>query len=70
MIIIAIKYISFYSLQFISFMFLFSVLGYYVFVFDWGGNMTWSAINAIILLMASSFSIAIYYLVGKLKLVL
>lgn len=69
MIKIAIKYISIYTLMIFSFMLFFCVVGYYIFVFDWGNNIIHSAINAVILISLIGVSIAIYYLAEKIRLV-
>lgn len=69
MIKIAIKYISIYTLMMFSFMLFFCVVGYYIFVFDWGNNIIYSAINAVILTSLIGASIAIYYLAEKIRLV-
>lgn len=69
MIKVAIKYISIYTLMMFSFMLFFCVVGYYIFVFDWGDNIIYSAINAVILISLIGASIAIYYLAEKIRLV-
>ncbi|PNS10113.1 hypothetical protein COO59_19200 [Mixta theicola] len=69
MIKIAIKYIFIYSLMIISFMLFFCVVGCYIFVFDWGGNVICSAVNGVILISLVGASIAIYCLAEKIRLV-
>lgn len=51
----------------ISFMLFFTVLGYYVFVFDWGVSTFEITINAALLIFSMATSIAIYYFAEKLK---
>lgn len=65
-----IKYFLVYALMLVSFMLFFSIIGYYLFVFDWGNSMLWSAINALMLLILICASIAIYYFAEKIKLLL
>lgn len=70
MIKVIIKYFLVYALMLFSFMLFFSVIGYYLFLFNWGNDLKWSAINALMLLVLICASIAIYYFAGKIKLIL
>lgn len=51
----------------LSFMLFFTVLGYYVFVFDWSVSTFEVTINAALLIFAVAASIAIYYFAEKIK---
>jgi 5-bromo-4-chloroindolyl phosphate hydrolysis protein len=48
-------------------MIFFTTLGYYVFVFSWGGSVMEIAINAVLLISLVIASIAIYYFAEKMK---
>jgi len=63
----AIRYIGVYLMLLLSFMLFFTVLGYYVFVFDWSVSTFEVTINAALLIFAVAASIAIYYFAEKLK---
>lgn len=62
-----IKYIFVYLMLLVSFMIFFTTLGYYVFVFSWGGSIMEIAINAVLLISLVIASIAIYYFAEKMK---
>jgi len=62
-----IKYIFVYLMLLVSFMMFFTTLGYYVFVFNWGGSVMKIAINAVLLISLVIASIAIYYFAEKVK---
>lgn len=63
----AIRYIGVYLMLLLSFMLFFTVLGYYVFVFDWSVSTFEVTINAALLIFAVAASIAFYYFAEKLK---
>lgn len=62
-----VRYIFVYFLLLVSFMLFFTSLGYYIFVFNWGGSILKIAINALLLISVIALSIAIYYLAEKMK---
>lgn len=62
-----ITYVAVYALLFISAMLLFTVVGYYFFVFAWSGSTIKQAVNALILVVSLSASVAVYYVAEKLK---
>jgi len=57
-----------YALLFMSAMLLFTVVGYYFFVFTWDSSTIKQAVNALILVVSLSASAAVYYVAEKLKL--
>ncbi len=61
------KYVVVYLMLIVSFMLFFSILGYYIFVFDWSATTLVITINAILLIILLVASIAIYYFAEKLK---
>lgn len=61
------KYIIVYLMLIVSFMLFFSVLGYYIFVFDWSVTTLEITINAALLIILLVASIAIYYFAEILK---
>ncbi|HAZ77405.1 MAG TPA: hypothetical protein DCX28_13405 [Enterobacteriaceae bacterium] len=63
-----ITYMAVYALLFMSTMLLFTVVGYYFFVFTWAGSTIKQAVNALILVVSFSASVAVYYVAEKLKL--
>jgi hypothetical protein len=56
-----------YALLFMSAMLLFTVVGYYLIVFEWAGSTIKQAVNALILVVSLSASVAVYYVAEKLK---
>lgn len=63
-----IAYIAVYVLLFVSLILFFTVAGYYLFVFEWVGSTIKQAVNALILVVSLSASVAVYYVAEKLKL--
>lgn len=63
----AIRYIGVYLMLLMSFMLFFTVLGYYLFVFDWSVSFFDVMINAALLIFSVAASIAIYYFAEKVK---
>lgn len=63
----AIRYIGVYLMLLMSFMLFFTVLGYYLFVFDWSVSIFDVMINAALLIFSVAASIAIYYFAEKVK---
>ncbi|EDX6465842.1 hypothetical protein CBH50_004604 [Salmonella enterica subsp. diarizonae serovar 60:r:e,n,x,z15] len=62
-----IKYIFVYLMLLVSFMLFFTTLGYYIFVFSWGGSVMKIAINTVLLISLAIASVAIYYIAEKMK---
>jgi len=60
-------YMAVYALLFMSAMLLFTVVGYYLIVFEWAGSTIKQAVNALILVVSLSASVAVYYVAEKLK---
>lgn len=60
-------YMAVYALLFMSAMLLFTVVGYYLSIFEWGSSTIKQAVNALILVVSLSASVAVYYVAEKLK---
>jgi len=62
-----VTYLAVYAFLFISAMLLFTVVSYCFFVFTWDGSTIKQAVNALILVVSLSASVAVYYVAEKLK---